>query len=142
MNRRNTPPDARDQKRVTSQKQRPGQKRAAAEARGRRAETFAAWALRLKGWRILDRRVKSAGGEIDLVARRGRTVAFVEVKWRDRVGDLDHAIDAYRLRRVAVAAERLAARYVRPGDTIQIDVMLLAPGRWPHHVANVWMAGT
>lgn len=113
--------------------------RARAESRGRRGETLAAWALRLKGWRILATRVKVRGGEVDLIARRGRTVAFIEVKWRERAADLDTAIDEYRLRRVVAAAEMLAPRYARPGDDIRIDVMLLAPRRWPHHLANVWM---
>ena len=115
--------------------------RAAAEARGRRGETLAAWALRLSGWRILARRVRVPGGEVDLIARRGKTLAFVEVKWRARAADLDHAIDAYRLRRVAVAAQRLAARHARPGDAVRIDVMLLTPGRWPRHLENVWQEG-
>lgn len=110
-----------------------------AEARGRRGETLAAWALRLKGWRILASRVKVRGGEVDLIARRGGTLAFVEVKWRERAADLDTAIDEHRLRRVAAAARQLAPRYARPGDDVRIDVMLLAPGRWPHHLANVWM---
>ena len=78
---------------------------------------------------------------MDLIARRGRMVAFVEVKWRDRVEDLATAIDAYRLRRVVTAAERLAPRYVKAGDDMRIDVMLLAPWRWPHHLTNVWHNG-
>jgi putative endonuclease len=77
-------------------------------------------------------------GEVDLVARRGRTLAFVEVKWRDRAEELDHAIDEYRLRRVAAAAEMLIPRFARPADSIQIDVMLLAPGRLPRHLVHVW----
>lgn len=112
-----------------------------AEARGRRGETLACWALRLKGWRILARRCKVAGGEVDIVARRGRTIAFVEVKWRARASDLDLAIDEYRLRRVAIAAERLAPRWLRKGDAMRIDAMLLAPGRWPRHLANLWIGG-
>ena len=59
-------------------------KRAAAEARGRKAERRAAWWLRLHGWRILGERLRVAAGEVDLVARRGRIVAFIEVKWRER----------------------------------------------------------
>ena len=55
-------------------------KRAAAEARGRKAERRAAWWLRLHGWRILGERLRVAAGEVDLVARRGRIVAFIEVK--------------------------------------------------------------
>jgi len=84
------------------------------------------------------RRLRVRVGEVDLVARRGRTVAFVEVKWRDRAADLDFAIDAWRLRRVAAAAEMLAPRFARPDDAIRIDVMLLAPGRLPRHLVHVW----
>ena len=111
--------------------------RAEREARGRRGETLAAWYLRLKGWRILARRVKTPRGEIDLIARRGAVVAFVEVKWRATAADLDHAIDAYRLRRVLAAAEAVGHRYGRAGDQQRIDVVLLAPGRFPRHMANV-----
>lgn len=50
--------------------------RAEREARGRRGEWLAAWYLRLTGWRVLARRVKTPRGEVDLVARRGRTVVF------------------------------------------------------------------
>lgn len=113
-------------------------KRAEAEARGRRAERRAAWWLRLHGWRILGERLRVAAGEVDLVARRGRIVAFIEVKWRERPEDLDLAIDQYRLRRVAAAAEMLQHRFARPRDDIRIDVMLLAPGRLPRHLVHVW----
>ncbi|WP_033072883.1 YraN family protein [Sphingopyxis sp. MWB1] len=112
--------------------------RAAAEARGRKAERRAAWWLRLHGWRILGERLRVSVGEVDLVARRGRVVAFIEVKWRDRAGDLDFSIDARRLRRVAAAAEMLAPRFARAGDDIRIDAMLLAPGRLPRHLVHVW----
>ncbi len=47
-----------------------------AERRGRKGEGLAAWWLRLLGWRIVARRVKTPRGEIDLIARRGRPVAF------------------------------------------------------------------
>ncbi|MBL0916303.1 MAG: YraN family protein [Sphingopyxis sp.] len=112
--------------------------RAAAEARGRKAERRAAWWLRLHGWRILGERMRVPAGEVDLVARRGRTLAFIEVKWRDRAEDLDLAIDQWRLRRVAAAAEMLAHRFARPTDDIRIDVMLLAPKRLPRHLVHVW----
>lgn len=115
--------------------------RAEAEKRGRKGEALAAWWLRLTGWRILAQRVKLPVGEVDLVARRGRTVAFVEVKWRRNPAQLAGAIDAYRLRRVARAAEAIAARYVRSGDTMQVDVILIAPGRWPRRIANAWQPG-
>ncbi|MFM6852479.1 MAG: YraN family protein [Sphingopyxis sp.] len=118
----------------------PNAARARRETQGRRAETLAAWALRIKGWRILERRARVPGGEVDIIARRGRTLAFVEVKWRANAADLALAVDEYRLRRVAAAVAQLAPRHAKSGDTVRIDVMLLAPGRWPHHLANVWMA--
>jgi putative endonuclease len=113
-------------------------KRQAAEQRGRGAETLACWYLRLRGWRILARRARVNGGEVDIVARRGRTVAFVEVKARASDDAAAFALDHWRLRRVAVAAERLAPRFMRAGDDIRIDAMFVVPGRWPKHLINVW----
>ncbi len=112
--------------------------RAAADAFGRTAELRAAWLLRLKGWRILGQRLRTPRGEIDILARRGRTLAFVEVKARSDNIALDLAIDRQRLKRVAAAAELLSSRHARPGDTLRIDVILVAPRRWPRHLANVW----
>ena len=113
-------------------------KRQEAEKRGRGAETLACWYLRLKGWRILARRARVTGGEVDIVARRGRTLAFVEVKARATEDAVAWSLDRYRLRRVAVAAERLAPRYMRDGDDIRIDALFVVPGRLPHHLPNVW----
>ena len=113
-------------------------KREIAERRGRRGEGWAAWWLRLQGWRIVGRRLKTPRGEIDLVARRGRTLAFIEVKWRATEIERDLAIDDYRLRRVAAAVEAVAHRFLREGDSPRIDVLLLAPGRWPRHIVNAW----
>jgi len=59
-------------------------KRQSAEKNGRDGEARAAFWLRAKGWQILDQRVKTPVGEIDLVAKRGSIIAFVEVKWRKR----------------------------------------------------------
>ena len=78
------------------------------------------------------------GGEVDVIARRGRTLAFVEVKARASEDSAAMALDQYRLRRVAVAAERLAPRFMRPGDDIRIDAIFLVPRRMPRHLANVW----
>lgn len=116
----------------------PAPRRISAEKRGRQAERLCGWWLRLKGWSILDRRVRTPVGEIDLIARRGSMVAFVEVKARAKDADLDLAIDERRLARVAAAAECVAHIYCAPGDDMRIDVMLLAPGRPPRHLPNVW----
>lgn len=116
-------------------------RRAEAEQQGRRAEWLAAWWLRLQGWRILAQRVKLKAGEVDLIARKGRTVAFIEVKWRKSAGELGASIDAHRLRRVARAAEILAGKYAGPGDDVRIDVILMAPRKWPRRIANAWQPG-
>lgn len=112
--------------------------RAAAEAFGRWGERRAAWWLRLHGWRIIAQRVKVSRGEIDLIARRWRTTAFIEVKARKNPADLDLAIDDYRIRRVAAAVNAVSHKYAKAGDDIRIDVMLIAPGQWPRHLVNVW----
>jgi len=113
-------------------------RRQEAEKRGRGAETLACWYLRLRGWRIVARRARVPGGEVDIVARRGRTLAFVEVKARADEDTAAISLDRYRLRRVAVAAERLAPRYIRDGDDVRIDAMFVVPGRWPRHLPDVW----
>jgi len=112
--------------------------RKAAEKRGRRAETHAAWWLRLHGWRIVGQRVRNPRGEVDLVARRGKTLAFVEVKARVKDSDLAIAIDARRLKRVAAAAESLIGKYGEGAENIRIDVILVSPWRLPQHLVNVW----
>ena len=109
-----------------------------AERGGRRAETLAAWWLRLKGYAILARRVRTPVGEIDLIVRRGRVVAFVEVKARATGNEAALALDEYRLRRVAAAAEALAPRFARLGDDIRIDAVVVVPARLPRHMVDVW----
>lgn len=129
---RHPPPMLRPPRRRTTQA------RQSAEAAGRRAERIAGWWLRLKGWRILDRRVRTPAGEVDLVVRRGNLVAFVEVKTRATAAELDFAIDERRLARVAAAAELLSATYAQ-GCDIRIDVILLAPRTPPRHIENAWI---
>ena len=106
--------------------------------RGIASEHAAAWLLRLKGYRITAMRHRSAAGEIDLIARRRGHFAFVEVKARTKAVDLATAIDASRLRRVAAAAEILLPKYGKECENMQIDVIMVAPWRWPNHVPNVW----
>ena len=112
--------------------------RALAERSGRRAERIAAWWLRLKGWTILAQRARVRGGEVDIVARRGRVIAFVEVKARRNDHEAGFALDHYRLRRVYVAASVLFERYRREGDDMRVDAILIVPGRWPRHLVNLW----
>ena len=65
-------------------------------------------------------------------------LAFVEVKARASAAEADMALDHFRLRRVAAAAEVLAPRFSRPGDDLRIDAIFIVPGRLPRHLINVW----
>ena len=114
-------------------------KRQLAENQGRRAEDRAALWLEALGWEVLDRRRKTKLGEIDLVAHDGNAVVFVEEKWWKTADQLDLAIDEFRLRRVAAAAEAVAHDYAKHGEGMRIDVLLLAPGVEPRHIVNAWM---
>ena len=113
-----------------------------ADRDGRRGEWLAALYLMAKGWRIVARRQRIGQGrgvgEVDLVARRGQVLAFVEVKWRRNAAAFATAIDERRLQRVARVAEALVPRLARPGDDVRIDVILLAPWHWPRHIVHVW----
>jgi len=116
--------------------------RALTDQRGRCAERIAVWHLHMKGWRIIATRMWTPVGKIDIVARRFRTTAFAKVKTceksADLDADLDYAVGKHCLRRVAAAACALAARHGLPGGDVRIDVTLVAPGRRPKHLSNVW----
>jgi putative endonuclease len=73
-----------------------------------------------------------------IIARRGRTLAFVEVKARATEEAAAQSLDAWRLRRVVTAAERLAPRYLKRRDELRIDALFVVPGRLPGHLPNVW----
>jgi putative endonuclease len=106
-----------------------------AERRGRRAETIAAFYLMLKGFRIVLKRYKVKGGEIDLIAKRGRLVIFVEVKARATRDEALLAIDSEKQRRFETAARSFVRRY--PGERrYRADALLILPRRWPVHVAE------
>ncbi|MEE4351046.1 MAG: YraN family protein [Pacificimonas sp.] len=111
--------------------------RLAAEQRGRRAERLAKWFLRLKGYRILGERIRVRGGEVDIVARHGRTIVFAEVKARPDETSADAAIDAARLTRVRTAAHQLWPRYAKGADGARIDAVLIMPRRWPVHLKDI-----
>jgi putative endonuclease len=119
-------------------------KRIAAVGRGRSAERRAAWLLRLKGYSILARGFRPAKnyglGEIDIVARRGRVLAFVEVKARSSEAEALFAITPRQQSRILKAAEHfLKIRPVYSGWPMRFDAMVLERGRfWPRHMADAW----
>ena len=116
-------------------------RRQRAERRGRWAETFAACVLIVKGYRILARRYRTPVGEIDIVARRGRTLAMVEVKLRQSLASGAEAVGPVQQQRITRAASFFMARRSDCHDCdTRFDVMLLAPWRLPRHLAGGWWA--
>lgn len=113
-----------------------------AERAGRSAETLAAWVLRLKGFRILSMRYRTPVGEIDIVARRGRLIAMVEVKHRaGSAAAHAQALEAVNTARIVRAAEWFQSAHPRyRGYDFRFDVISVAPGRWPRHLVNAFSA--
>jgi putative endonuclease len=98
------------------------------------AERFAVAMLRLKGYRILACRYQVRGGEIDIVARRAETIAFVEVKVRPTLDEARTAIDYAKRRRISRATKTwLASNPWAAPLTWRGDAVYIAPWRWPRH---------
>ena len=132
---------ARRAERIAARKA-PRPERVAAFRLGVSAESRAALVLMAKGYRIAARRWKTPFGEIDIVARRRRTLAFVEVKARGSADEAAEAVTERSRRRIVAAAELWLAHH--PDDAtrdIRFDVMLVSPGKIPQHIANAFDAG-
>lgn len=112
-----------------------------AYARGHKGEGLAALYLRLKGYRILEKRFKTPVGEADLIARKGKTLAFIEVKARETYAQGVEAVTRHQQKRVMRAAEYfLAHRDNLHGLTIRFDVIVALPGLRLRHIKNAWGA--
>jgi len=106
----------------------------AANRLGALAERLAVMLLCCKGYRILAFRYRVRGGEIDIIARRGDTLAFVEVKVRPTLDEAMSAIGEVKRRRISRAARAwLAAHPWAAPLTWRGDAIFAAPGRWPKH---------
>ena len=102
---------------------------------GRRAEQLAILFLRAKGYRILARTYIVRGGEIDVIARRGSAVAFVEVKARPTLDEALIAVTPAKQRRMSVAARHwLSANQWAMRCSLRGDLMAIAPWRVPRHL--------
>jgi putative endonuclease len=114
-------------------------KRVKAYRSGLFAETVAALMLRLKGYAIIAQRHKTPVGEIDLVALKGKRLAFVEVKRRKTREDAAWTLPAKQRRRIVRAAQYwLAGHPDFSGHDIAFDVVLTAPFAWPRYIANAF----
>lgn len=106
---------------------------------GHHAEWLAVLWLMLKGYRLLARRYRTKLGEIDLIVKRGGTVAFVEVKARTSHDAAEDSITVAAERRIRNAADIWLARHPgAEGLTFRFDIVLIAPWRLPKHLANAF----
>lgn len=106
---------------------------------GRRAEMLCALWLLAKGYRLLGFRLRTRHGEIDLLVGKPGLVAVVEVKRRASLDAALRSLTPLQRDRLTRAARSLTAR--RPGladASIRLDLIALAPGRWPRHIRGAW----
>jgi putative endonuclease len=113
----------------------PNPDRVAAFGLGLSAESRAAAYLVAKGYRIAARRFRSPVGEVDIVARRGSVLVFVEVKARATLDAAAESLQTRQQRRIAAAAAAWLS--LNPHDVdknIRFDAVLVAPGKIPRHI--------
>lgn len=105
--------------------------------KGQQGEWLAALYLRCKGYKILERRLKTPVGEIDLLAQKGKTLIAIEVKSRSSLEKAAFAITPYQQQRIERAlAYSLSQK--EPPSSIRFDVILIAPWKWPYHMKGAW----
>lgn len=105
--------------------------------RGRFSELIAAAALIAKGYRVLARRCRTPFGEIDLIAVRGRRIAFVEVKRRATRQEAEAALTSRQAGRIGRASEFWISRHPRFRDYDRgLDAILVVQGRLPAHLPD------
>ncbi len=115
------------------------EKRKRAERRGRWSEWGAAMYLLARGYRILAMRYRVRAGEVDIIARRGEVIAFVEVKARR---DLMAAIDAVTFtsqNRIRAAGDHWLARQPDAARlSRRYDIVAIVPWKWPRHIEGAF----
>lgn len=113
----------------------PAAERVTAFQTGLSAERRACLYLNAKGYRVLARRYRTPHGEIDVVAKRRATLAFVEVKARNTLDDALYSVTPRQQQRIAAAASLwLAAHPDHANLDCRFDVILIAPKRLPRHL--------
>jgi putative endonuclease len=114
-------------------------RRRAAYRSGHSGERLAALRLMLTGYRILARRYRTKVGEIDLIARRGGVVAFIEVKRRAELTQGLEAVTPQARIRIRRAAELYLRRNPALAErALRFDVMVITPWAWPRHIVDAW----
>jgi putative endonuclease len=102
----------------------------------------AALLLMAKGYRIIGMRLRTPQGEVDLAAQRGPVLAIVEVKRRRTIEEALLAVTPGQRDRLKRAGRALAKGGGRNKPAVvRLDLVALAPGRWPRHIADAWPDG-
>jgi putative endonuclease len=115
--------------------------RRTAERGGRRAETLAAMLMRLKGFSIIAARHRTPLGELDLVAKRGKLIAFVEVKARASRDAAVEAVTYGARQRIRGAAGLFLSRRPDLADcAIRYDIVAVSGWRL-EHLPDAWRDG-
>lgn len=114
-------------------------RRKKAYRRGHLAEVLAAALLVCKGYRILKRRWKSPYGEIDVIALRGNTLVFVEVKARPTEREALESVSPRQQRRIARAASVFLSQLPPTHRfSCRFDVMAYTPPLGLKHLPDAW----
>lgn len=97
------------------------------------------WWLRFKGYRVIARNFKTPVGEIDMVARRGRLIAIIEVKIRNSRAEALSAITPRQQDRIIRATQIFLQQRPELADsTPRFDAMFISPGSLPIHIQDAW----
>lgn len=112
---------------------------------GKYAETLACFYLKLKGYSILDRNhVTGRGtgaGEIDIIAKKKKTIVFIEVKKRKTIEDASYAISKQQQVRIINGAEAFLQKHQRYQNLDKrFDVILVSFPLKISHIKNAWLS--
>ncbi|MCP5361775.1 MAG: YraN family protein [Hyphomicrobiales bacterium] len=120
------------------------EKRQAAYLLGILGEWVVLLLLLLKGYHIRARRYRCPVGEVDMIAFRGRTIIFVEVKTRHRSEDAaELPLSATQRRRISRAAAMYIAKHPEFATfNVRFDLVVVRPWCWPRFYRNAWMEET
>lgn len=105
------------------------------------AEWYGALWLRLKGYRILERRFKTPVGEVDLIVSKADVISFVEVKYRPTVDEAAFAITPHQQQRIVRAAQFYGMKNPKIHNRIlRFDALLISKKGWIQHLKNAWQS--
>lgn len=103
------------------------------------AESIAITLLTLKFYRIIERRYKTGMGEIDIIALKGKTLVFVEVKKRTNKAELFESITTKQKNRIYNTAEIfLSSNHIYSNHKKRFDAIFIPSNLFPVHIKNAW----